>query len=222
MNLPVLEIGNKQFNSRLILGTGKYPSLDTALQSIEYSQTEMVTVAIRRLQKDIHSTQEKNLIQSLDWDKLWLLPNTAGSKTAEDAIRMALLGREFAKQIRDRRRRKSSWISGFTRDARATTERPTASATSCASSTLSQRSRGRPTATNDAPRRGGARTRTTDISAFGYAAAWRQTRKCNTLSQVGNLIVPDSLSCADFVRYRSPLWPLSSIELLNVKFTPQR
>ena len=51
MNLPVLEIGNKQFNSRLILGTGKYPSLDTALQSIEYSQTEMVTVAIRRLQK---------------------------------------------------------------------------------------------------------------------------------------------------------------------------
>ena len=99
MNLPVLEIGNKQFNSRLILGTGKYPSLDTALDSIEVSQTEMVTVAIRRLQKDIHSTQEKNLIQSLDWEKLWLLPNTAGSKTAEDAIRMALLGREFAKQI---------------------------------------------------------------------------------------------------------------------------
>jgi len=99
MNLPVLEIGNKQFNSRLILGTGKYPSLDTALKSIEASQTEMVTVAIRRLQKDIHSTQEKNLIQSLDWKKLWLLPNTAGSKTAEDAIRMALLGREFAKQI---------------------------------------------------------------------------------------------------------------------------
>ena len=78
MNLPVLEIGNKQFNSRLILGTGKYPSLDTDLDSIEVSQTEMVTVAIRRLQKDIHSTQEKNLIQSLDWEKLWLLPNTAG------------------------------------------------------------------------------------------------------------------------------------------------
>ena len=39
------------------------------------------------------------MIQSLDWKKLWLLPNTAGSKTAEDAIRMALLGREFAKQI---------------------------------------------------------------------------------------------------------------------------
>ena len=74
MNLPVLEIGNKQFNSRLILGTGKYPSLDIALDSIEASQTEMVTVAIRRLQKDIHSTQEKNLIQSLDWKKLWLLP----------------------------------------------------------------------------------------------------------------------------------------------------
>jgi thiazole synthase len=99
MNSSFLEIGNKQFKSRLILGTGKYPSLDSAIQSIECSQTEMITVAIRRLQKDISLTQEKNLIQSLDWKKLWLLPNTAGSKTAEDAIRMALLGREFAKRI---------------------------------------------------------------------------------------------------------------------------
>ena len=99
MSLPFLEIGHKKFNSRLILGTGKYPSLETAIESVNVSKTEMVTVAIRRLQKNIHSTQEKNLIQSLDWKNLWLLPNTAGSKTAEDAIRMALLGREFAKQI---------------------------------------------------------------------------------------------------------------------------
>ena len=99
MNMPIFEIDNKQFDSRLILGTGKYPSLNVALKSIELSNTEMVTVAIRRLQKDIQSTQEKNLIQALDWQKLWLLPNTAGSKTAEEAIRMALLGREFAKSI---------------------------------------------------------------------------------------------------------------------------
>lgn len=99
MDSSLLEINDKQFNSRLILGTGKYPSLNSAVQSIESSDTEMVTVAIRRLQKDIQSTQEKNLFQSLDWNKLWLLPNTAGSKTAEDAIRMAFLGREFAKQI---------------------------------------------------------------------------------------------------------------------------
>jgi thiazole synthase len=99
INMPLLEIGNKKFNSRLILGTGKYPSLEIALKSIEVSRTEMVTVAIRRLQKEVESTQEKNLIQALDWNKLWLLPNTAGSKTAEDAIRMALLGREFAKSI---------------------------------------------------------------------------------------------------------------------------
>jgi len=99
MKISGFKIGNKQFESRLILGTGKYPSLNEAIESINASKTEMVTVAIRRLQKEASSTQEKTLLQTLDWEKLWLLPNTAGSKTAEDAIRMALLGREFAKSI---------------------------------------------------------------------------------------------------------------------------
>ena len=99
MKTSRFKIGNKEFGSRLILGTGKYPSLNEAIQSIEVSKTEMVTVAIRRLQKNASSTQEKTLVQTLDWKNLWLLPNTAGSKTAEDAIRMALLGREFAKSI---------------------------------------------------------------------------------------------------------------------------
>ena len=99
MKISGFKIGNKQFESRLILGTGKYPSLNEAIESINASKTEMVTVAIRRLQKEASSTQEKTLLQTLDWKKLWLLPNTAGSKTAEDAIRMALLGREFAKSI---------------------------------------------------------------------------------------------------------------------------
>lgn len=99
MKISGFKIGNKQFESRLILGTGKYPSLNEAIESINASKTEMVTVAIRRLQKEANSTQEKTLLQTLDWEKLWLLPNTAGSKTAEDAIRMALLGREFAKSI---------------------------------------------------------------------------------------------------------------------------
>ena len=75
MSLPFLDIGHKKFNSRLILGTGKYPSLETAIESVNVSKTEMVTVAIRRLQKNIHSTQEKNLIQSLDWKNLWLFPD---------------------------------------------------------------------------------------------------------------------------------------------------
>ena len=97
MNLPVLEIGNKQFNSRLILGTGKYPSLDTALQSIEYSQTEMVTVAISNPVNLNHDNT--SFLKKLDWKKLWLLPNTAGSQTAEEAIRMAFLGRELACQL---------------------------------------------------------------------------------------------------------------------------
>ena len=99
MKTSRFKIGNKEFGSRLILGTGKYPSLNEAIQSIEVSKTEMITVAIRRLQKNASSTQEKTLVQTLDWKNLWLLPNTSGSKTAEDAIRMALLGREFAKSI---------------------------------------------------------------------------------------------------------------------------
>ena len=99
MKISGFKIGNKKFESRLILGTGKYPSLNEAVQSINISETEMVTVAIRRLQKGANSTQEKTLVETLDWKNLWLLPNTAGSKTAEDAIRMALLGREFAKSI---------------------------------------------------------------------------------------------------------------------------
>ena len=62
MKISGFKIGNKQFESRLILGTGKYPSLNEAIESINASKTEMVTVAIRRLQKEAsHSTQEKTL-----------------------------------------------------------------------------------------------------------------------------------------------------------------
>lgn len=94
-----LYIDNKILESRLILGTGKYPSTQTAIQSIEESKTEMVTVAIRRLDKQNGSNQEKEILNSINWKKILFLPNTAGSKTAEDAIRMAFIGREFAKRI---------------------------------------------------------------------------------------------------------------------------
>ena len=93
-----LKIGNKQFNSRLMLGTGKYRTSNDAINSIEASECEIITVAIRRLPtnlKDDHTT----FLSSLNWNKLWLLPNTAGSQTAEDAIRMAFLGHELACQL---------------------------------------------------------------------------------------------------------------------------
>lgn len=93
-----LKIHGKEFNSRLMLGTGKYKNLLDTQQSIESSQCEIVTVAVRRLDFT-NLSQKSNLITSLNWNKLWLLPNTAGAKTAEEAIRLACLGRELAKQI---------------------------------------------------------------------------------------------------------------------------
>lgn len=93
-----LKIGNKFFNSRLMLGTGKYKTTKDARDSISNSNCEIVTVAIRRLPVDFKD-DTTNFLNSLDWTKLWLLPNTAGSQTAEEAIRMAFLGHELACQI---------------------------------------------------------------------------------------------------------------------------
>jgi thiazole synthase len=97
-NLDKLKIGNKFFNSRLMLGTGKYKTTEDAIKSIESSDCEIVTVAIRRLPTDLKN-DSISFLEKLDWGKLWLLPNTAGSQTAEEAIRMAFLGHELACQI---------------------------------------------------------------------------------------------------------------------------
>jgi thiazole synthase len=93
-----LRIGEKSFSSRLMLGTGKYKTSQHAIESINASQCEIVTVAIRRLPTNINS-DNISFLKSLNWKKLWLLPNTAGSQTAEDAIRMAFLGHELACQL---------------------------------------------------------------------------------------------------------------------------
>jgi thiazole synthase len=97
-NSDKLKIGNKGFNSRLMLGTGKYKTNNDAIQSIESSQCEILTVAIRRLPTNLKD-DTTSFLSNLDWDKLWLLPNTAGSQTAEEAIRMAFLGHELACQL---------------------------------------------------------------------------------------------------------------------------
>ena len=97
-NLDKLKIGNKLFKSRLLVGTGKYNSATLANNSIKQSDCDIVTVAVRRLSTNVNNDNE-SFIKFLDWKKYWLLPNTAGSQTAEDAIRMAFLGHELASQI---------------------------------------------------------------------------------------------------------------------------
>ena len=96
--LNTLKIGDKFFTSRLMLGTGKYRTTSDAIESIESSECEIVTVAIRRLPTNLEN-DNINFLNKLDWKKLWLLPNTAGSQTSEEAIRMAFLGHELACQI---------------------------------------------------------------------------------------------------------------------------
>jgi thiazole synthase len=97
-NFDRLKIGDKFFNSRLMLGTGKYKTTVDALDSITNSECDIITVAIRRLPMNLKN-DNISFLNNLNWKKLWLLPNTAGSQTAEEAIRMAFLGHELACQI---------------------------------------------------------------------------------------------------------------------------
>ena len=89
-----LVIGGKQFSSRLMLGTGKFRSTQDMVESLSKSETEIITVAIRRVRND--QTGE-NLLEKIDWKKYWMLPNTAGCVNADEAVRISILGRELAK-----------------------------------------------------------------------------------------------------------------------------
>jgi len=86
-----LVIAGRSFESRLILGTGKYRTNDEMLRALRASGTEMVTVAVRRV--DLDRTKEEGILHHLDPEEFFLLPNTAGCSTAEDAVRYARLGR---------------------------------------------------------------------------------------------------------------------------------
>jgi len=86
-----LEIAGRSFRSRLIVGTGKYRDNPTMVRAIEASGAEMVTVAVRRV--DLDRTKEEGVLFHLDPARIFLLPNTAGCYTAEDAVRYARLGR---------------------------------------------------------------------------------------------------------------------------------
>ena len=90
-----LVIGGKQFSSRLIVGTGRYRTNEDMVEAIAASGTEMVTVAIRRLNLD--DPTEKTILDYIDWTKYNILPNTAGCATVEEAMFVARLGREVTK-----------------------------------------------------------------------------------------------------------------------------
>jgi thiazole synthase len=88
-----LKIGSHTLASRLIVGTGKYANYDVMAESLELSGTDCITVAVRR--ERLIDAAGRNLLDYIDTRRYLLLPNTAGCFTADDAIRVARLGREI-------------------------------------------------------------------------------------------------------------------------------
>ena len=91
--LEPLTIAGRTFGSRLILGTGKYPDYPTMKAAHEAAGTEMVTVAVRRV--DLADRSAGSMLEFIDTERVLLLPNTAGCYTADDAVRTARLAREL-------------------------------------------------------------------------------------------------------------------------------
>ena len=85
-------IAGRTFSSRLIVGTGKYPSHQVMRDCHTASGADMVTVAVRRV--NISDRSRESLLDYIDTDRIFILPNTAGCYTADEAIRTARLGRE--------------------------------------------------------------------------------------------------------------------------------
>jgi thiazole synthase len=89
----VLQLGTHRFTSRLIVGTGKYASYELMGEALERSGTDCITVAIRR--ERLIDAAGNNLLDFIDTNRYTLLPNTAGCFNADDAVRVARLGREL-------------------------------------------------------------------------------------------------------------------------------
>ncbi len=92
-----LVIGGRSITSRLIAGTGKYKSYDLMRDALAASGVDVVTVAVRR--ERLYNERGESLLQYLDLSRYTILPNTAGCFTAEDAVRVARLGREILSQL---------------------------------------------------------------------------------------------------------------------------
>ncbi len=91
LGMDSLVIAGRSFRSRLIVGTGKYKSGEETARALEASGAEMVTVAVRRVNLD---RSKESLLDYINPKKYFLLPNTAGCYTADEAIRAARLARE--------------------------------------------------------------------------------------------------------------------------------
>ncbi|MFA7001588.1 MAG: thiazole synthase, partial [Candidatus Omnitrophota bacterium] len=85
-----LKIGRYEFKSRLIVGTGKYSSLEVMAGAHQAAGADLVTVAVGRL--DLKDRSRKNILDFIDRSRVTLLPNTAGAYTTEEALRIARLG----------------------------------------------------------------------------------------------------------------------------------
>jgi len=94
---PPLEIGGFTLRSRLVAGTGKYADPDQMRRALQASGCDVVTVAVRR--ERLVDAEGRSLLDSIDTDRLTILPNTAGCFCAEDAVRVARLGREILDQL---------------------------------------------------------------------------------------------------------------------------
>ncbi|MGD0518142.1 MAG: thiazole synthase [Thermoguttaceae bacterium] len=97
VNGDSLRIGSHRFSSRLIVGTGKYAGYELMSEALAASGTECITVAVRR--ERLIDASGKNLLDFIDTARYTILPNTAGCFTAEDAVRVARLGREILSQL---------------------------------------------------------------------------------------------------------------------------
>ncbi|PIC82554.1 thiazole synthase [Sporosarcina sp. P21c] len=89
--MKMLKIADKEFSSRLLLGTGKYPSFDIQKQAVAESEADILTFAVRRM--DIFEASQPNFLEQLDLTRYTLLPNTAGASTAEEAVHIARLAK---------------------------------------------------------------------------------------------------------------------------------
>jgi thiazole synthase len=92
MNNDKMKIAGREFASRLMVGTGKYQTFQQMAVALERSGAEIVTVAVRRV--NVSDRNQESLLDWIDTSKYFVLPNTAGCYTVEDAIRVARLGRE--------------------------------------------------------------------------------------------------------------------------------
>ena len=90
MNDDALVIADKRFNSRFMIGTGKFPSDDTMKKCLEASGAEVITVAIRRVDLD---NPRPDILSALDPEKIFILPNTSGAQNADVAVRISRFAR---------------------------------------------------------------------------------------------------------------------------------